>query len=156
MSNETTEAPLIYGRDLAVGQVYPLSEYVLTREELLDFAQRWDPQGFHVDDRIAEAGPYGGLIASGIQTLAIMQRLSVIDVYDRWAVIAGKTLRDTSFLRPVRPDDVLTGTLTITGLVFDDRNRTVIDVDSEMTVRGLPVLRAKMSSLMWAGPPAAD
>lgn len=153
MSTEIEKPPLVYGRDLTVGQVFSLSEYELTRADLLDFANRWDPQGFHVDEQIAEAGAYGGLIASGIQTLAIMQRLSVIDVYGNWAVIAGKALHDTSFLRPVRPGDVLTGTLTITGLVFDDRNRVLIDVDSEMTVRGTPVLRAAMSSYMWADDP---
>ncbi|ALG85994.1 MaoC/PaaZ C-terminal domain-containing protein [Gordonia phthalatica] len=155
MSTDIEKVALVYGRDLEVGQVFGLSEYTLTREDLLDFANKWDPQGFHIDEKIAESGAYGGLIASGIQTLAIMQRLSVIDVYDNWAVIAGKTLRDTSFLRPVRPGDVLTGTLTITGLDFDDRNRTLVDVDSEMTVEGRPVLRAAMSSLMWAAPPAA-
>lgn len=134
--------------------MYPLSEFVLTREELVDFALKWDPQGFHIDEQIADAGAYGGLIASGAHTFAIMQRLSVLDVYQHWAVIAGKGVGDVAFLRPVRPDDVLTGTLTVVEVAPDDRNRTLVVVDSELTVAGNPVLRARVSSYVHAGPPA--
>lgn len=148
----STSAPRIYGRDLAVGQVYPLSEFTLTKEELVAFAQRWDPQGFHVDEAIADAGVYGGLIASGVQSFAILQRLSVLDVYDDWAVIAGKSMSGVAFLRPVRAGDTLTGTLTVTDVAFDDRNRALVDVDAVLTVDGKPVLRADLASYVHAEP----
>ena len=44
----------------------------MTEAEILDFARRWDPQWFHTDPQAAKSSIYGGLIASGIHTLAIM------------------------------------------------------------------------------------
>ncbi|AUH67949.1 MULTISPECIES: MaoC/PaaZ C-terminal domain-containing protein [Gordonia] len=154
MTAETGSRTVAYGRDIEVGRVYRLGEYTLTADDLVDFAQRWDPQGFHVDEDIAASSPYGGLIASGVQSFAIMQRLSVLAVYDHWAVIAGKEIRDVAFLRPVRPGDVLTGTLTVTGVTFDDRDRALVEVDTELTVEGKPVLRTHSASYLHARPPA--
>ena len=134
--------------------MYPLSEFTLSKDELVAFAERWDPQGFHIDEEIADAGVYGGLIASGVQTFAILQRLSVLDVYDHWAVIAGKSMQDVAFLRPVRPGDTLTGSLTVTDVVFDDRDRALVHVDAELTVGGKPVLRVQIASYVHATPPA--
>lgn len=151
-SGHQRPAARTYGRDLEVGRVYQLSEFTMTRADLIDFALKWDPQGFHIDQQVADDGPYGGLIASGAHTFAVMQRLSVLDVYDHWAVIAGKGVSDVAFLRPVRPDDVLTGTLTVVEATSDDRNRTLVVVDSELTVAGRPVLRARVSSYVHAEP----
>ncbi|MBM7366095.1 MaoC/PaaZ C-terminal domain-containing protein [Gordonia hydrophobica] len=153
MSTEIQQRPIVYGRDIEPGQVFGLSEFTLTKEELVAFAERWDPQGFHVDEDVADAGVYGGLIASGVQTFAILQRLSVLDVYDHWAVIAGKSMRDVAFLRPVRPGDTLTGSLTVTDVAFDDRNRALVEVDGELTVDGKPVMSVHMASYVHAAPP---
>lgn len=142
----------VYGRDLTVGQEFGLGDYTLTKDDLVEFATRWDPQGFHIDEDVADAGVYRGLIASGIQSMAIMQRLSVLGAYDEWAMIAGKEVRQMSFLRPVRPGDVLTGTITVTGIEFDDRNRALVETVSELRVGGKPVLRLEGSSYMHAAP----
>ncbi|MGB3698598.1 MAG: hypothetical protein WBA05_14305, partial [Gordonia sp. (in: high G+C Gram-positive bacteria)] len=69
-----------------------------------------------------------------------------------WAMIAGKEVRQMSFLRPVRPGDVLTGTITVTGIEFDDRNRALVETVSELRVGGKPVLRLEGSSYMHAAP----
>ncbi|MGB3301273.1 MaoC/PaaZ C-terminal domain-containing protein [Gordonia sp. (in: high G+C Gram-positive bacteria)] len=142
----------IYGRDIEPGQVYQLGEYIVEKDELVEYARKWDPQGFHIDEDIAAASPYGGLIASGIHSFAIMQRLSVIGVYDNWAVIAGKEVRDIKFLRPVRPGDVITGTVTVSELEFDDRNRALVRIITELTVDGKAVLRTDTASLLHAAP----
>ncbi len=60
-----------YGEDLAVGTVYQLGTHTVSEAEQLDFAAQWDPQDFHTDADAAAAGPFGGLIASGIHTLSI-------------------------------------------------------------------------------------
>lgn len=101
----------VYGEDLRVGQEYHLGSYTLSEDDLIEFASAWDPQVFHVDKDAAETAQYGGLIASGVQTIAIYQRLVVRDVFDRWSVIAGRSLREVRFLRPARPDDRLTGSV---------------------------------------------
>ncbi len=49
----------------------------VTREEMLDFAQKYDPQSFHIDDKQAEQGHWGGLIASGWLTCGKTMRMAV-------------------------------------------------------------------------------
>src|SRR3712207_7019755 len=44
-------------------------------DDVVDFGRRFDPQPFHVDAEAAAAGPFGGLIASGWHTCALMMRL---------------------------------------------------------------------------------
>lgn len=128
--------------DLRAGTVYPFGEYRLTLEEVLDFAVQWDPQDFHTDVAAADAGAYGGIIASGIQTLAVLQRLTVLGVYRDWQVVAGRSMRDVHFLRPVRPGDVLTGWARIDDVIADGRGRADVVVSTELTVGDRPVLRA--------------
>jgi acyl dehydratase len=94
---------------------------MLTRAELIAFAERWDPQDFHVDPVAAGAGSFGDVIASGEQTLAIFQRLSVLAAEADWAVIAGTRLLDVRFLRPVRPDSTLSGGVRVERTRHDRR-----------------------------------
>src|SRR5207244_7381228 len=65
----------IYWEDLPVGKVIDLGTREVPREEVLDFARRYDPQPFHTDEEAAKKSIYGGLIASGWHTCAMMMRL---------------------------------------------------------------------------------
>ncbi len=123
---------IVYAEDVAKGTAYQLGSYTVTEDELVEFATQWDPQAFHIDKNFADAGQFGGLIASGIQTLAIYQRLVVKEVFSQWSVIAGRSLRDVRFLRPVRPGDVLTGTVAIDDVEFDDRARALVTMTAEL------------------------
>ncbi|PBC56032.1 dehydratase [Rhodococcus sp. ACPA1] len=72
-----------------------------------------DPQDFHIDAEAAEARHFGGIVASGLHTIGVYQRLAALCHLNRWKVIAGRGIRDLHFPRPVRPGDVLTGSFTI-------------------------------------------
>lgn len=99
----------IHAEDLEVGLVLELGNHKVTESEIVQFAQQWDPHYFHVDpERAASESRYGGLIASGLHTLSIYQRLWVLGRNEEWNVIAGSRIEDVTFLRPVRPGDVLT------------------------------------------------
>nr|WP_040530096.1 MaoC/PaaZ C-terminal domain-containing protein [Gordonia rhizosphera] len=136
------EPTVVFAEDLRVGHEYQLGAHTVTEAELLDFARQWDPQGFHVDAEIAAAGAFGGLIASGIHTIAVFQRLAVRDVFDAWSVIAGRRLVEVAFLHPVRPDDTLTGSMVIDDIVFDDRARALVTGTAIMVnQKNRPVLR---------------
>jgi len=131
----------LYADDLRVGADYPLGSYHVTREELLDYARHWDPQVFHVDEEAAEHGHFRGLITSGLHTMAIYQRLAVLDVFQHWHVIAGRTFREVQFLRPVRAGDDLTGTVRIESIVPGARERALVTTSAELVVaEGKPVL----------------
>lgn len=115
-----------FAEDLEAGTVFPLGRRTLTAEEIIDFAVRWDPQPFHVDVEAARASPFGGLIASGVQTLAVAQRL----VYDAFmvdtAVIAGLGVDDVRLVAPVRPGTVITGSAEILGCRLRGDGRAVV------------------------------
>lgn len=126
MADGQNAADMVYGQDLQVGHAYQLGSHPVTEQEVIDFASQWDPQYFHVDPHAAQTSGYGGLIASGLHTLAIYQRLAVRDVFFNWSVIAGRMLREVRFLRPVRPGDTLSGTIVVEDVAIDQRNRALV------------------------------
>ena len=90
--------------DLSVGQEFRFGTMAMPLDEVLDFAQRWDPQPFHTDEGRARESPYGGLIASGIHTLAAafghMLRTGFVE-----QVSMGGTGLEVRWPAPVRPGD---------------------------------------------------
>jgi acyl dehydratase len=90
--------------DLVVGQEFAFGSMAMPLEEILDFARRYDPQPFHVDADRAAAGPFGGIIASGLHTLSAvfghMLRSGVMEQVSMGG--AGMELR---WPAPVRPGD---------------------------------------------------
>lgn len=67
----------LYLDDLEAGFRFVTGGLTLTEAEIIDFAWRYDPQSFHLDTGAAERSPYGGLIASGFQSLAVCFRLFI-------------------------------------------------------------------------------
>lgn len=96
-----------YFEDFNVGEVALSAPYAVTREEILDFARKYDPQPFHTDDAAAERSMYGGLIASGWHTCAIAMRL-ICDLYITDSHSMGSPgVDDVRWVKPVRPGDTL-------------------------------------------------
>ena len=94
--------------DVSVGDRVEHGRYEVTREELLRFAEQYDPQWFHVDpERAAAESPYGGLIASGWHTAAMTMRLLVEGVFADAASIGAKGVDELRWWKPVRPGDTL-------------------------------------------------
>jgi acyl dehydratase len=99
-----------YWEDFEVGETSEMGSHRITEAEILAFARKYDPQPFHTDEATARASLYGGLIASGWHTCAVMMRLSVeANQRERAAATGSPGLDSCRWLKPVRPDDVLTG-----------------------------------------------
>jgi len=62
--------PVQSADELSPGMVFDLGTFVLTKEEILDFARRFDPQPFHLDDEAARHSIFGRLVASGVHTFS--------------------------------------------------------------------------------------
>ena len=97
-----------------VGQVIEAGPYTLTPEALLSFAKDYDPQWFHTDPERALEGRHRGLIASGWQTCAIAMRLAVDSVLEGSESFASPGVTNVKWLHPVRANDQLRLTSTIT------------------------------------------
>src|SRR5258708_26727122 len=61
--------------DFKIGERFTSDGMTMTEAAILDFAQRFDPQPFHLDLEAAKTSPYGGLIAPGLHTFAVGFRL---------------------------------------------------------------------------------
>jgi acyl dehydratase len=93
--------------DYPVGAVFTGGPIVVSEEEILDFAGRYDPQPMHVDKAAAEQGPYDGLIASGWHTGALMMQLLAKHFVPNPGTLASPGLDELRWLKPVRPGDRL-------------------------------------------------
>lgn len=103
-----------YFEDFTVGDVWEMQSPVITKEEIVEFASRFDPQYFHVDEEAARHSTYGGLIASGWHTVSICMRL-ICDRYLLDAMSMGSPgVSELRWLRPVRPGDSLRLRITVT------------------------------------------
>lgn len=104
--------------NLQVGARSRSGEYQVTRAEVLEFAGRYDPQPFHLDDAVAEAHPFfGRLAASGWHTCAMVMRLTV----DSWAQdderpLGGAGIDEIRWLKPVYPGDVVHAEYEVVGV----------------------------------------
>jgi acyl dehydratase len=99
--------PVRYFDDFAVGDRFAAGAARLDEAEMLAFAVAYDPQPFHVDPAAARASIYGGLIASGFQTLAFGFRLILDTGIFRGSSLGSPGFDELRWLKPVRPGDSL-------------------------------------------------
>ncbi len=93
--------------DYLPGAVYEFGHVSVSEDEIVTFAREYDPQAIHTDPAWAATGPFGGLIASGMQTMAVTMRLYVEHYISRVASLASPGLDEVRFRLPLRPDDEL-------------------------------------------------
>jgi acyl dehydratase len=103
----------VYFEDFYLGQVIDLGSRAVPREEVLEFARAYDPQPFHTDDEAAKKSIYGGLIASGWHTCAMMMRMLYDGLINHAASMGSPGIDNIRWLKPVRPGDVLRAQMTI-------------------------------------------
>src|SRR5690606_39399401 len=73
-----TELPQLYFEDLEAGQVFRSDKRILMdAQSIKEFAARYDPQPFHLDEEAAKDTIFGGLAASGWHTAAVTMRMLV-------------------------------------------------------------------------------
>lgn len=98
---------MIYFEDVRIGETRRFGRYVVTKEEIVEYARQFDPQPFHLDEEAASHSLYGGLIASGWHTAAMLIRMLCDHVVEGTAVTGALGFDDLRWLEPVRPGDVL-------------------------------------------------
>ena len=97
-----------YLDDFTAGSVFETEGKTLSEAEILDFALKYDPQPFHMDVEAAKEGPFGGLFASGLQTMAVgLRMLLQAQVFAPGASMGSPGMNELRWLKPVRPGDTL-------------------------------------------------
>ena len=93
--------------DYVPGSVRTFGTILVTEEEIIGFARRYDPQIFHTDPSAARKTIYGGLVASGWHTAAMVMRLIVEHYLSRAASVGSPGVDELRWLKPVLPGDKL-------------------------------------------------
>ncbi|HZP92933.1 MAG TPA: MaoC family dehydratase [Burkholderiales bacterium] len=94
-----------YWEDFEVGEKQEIGSKIVSKEEMIDFACRFDPQPFHVDETAAKASIFGGLIASGWHTCAMVMRMMCDSYLLQSASLGSPGVDNVKWLKPVRPGD---------------------------------------------------
>src|SRR5205085_8822834 len=129
------ETGMIYFEDLNVGAETLFGHYDVTREEVLEFARKYDPQPFHLSDEEAAKTHFGRISASGWHTCAMTMAVIARQVVENGqAGLGSPGIDELRWRRPVYPGD----TLHVRGKIVDkapSRSRPEMgSFRSEMTV----------------------
>lgn len=103
----------LYFEDFHLGRQFTTEPVSLSEAEIIAFAQKYDPQPIHTDPAAAAESIYGGLIASGFQTVAAGAGQWLRTGKQEGTGLGGPGMRDIRWLAPVRPGDVLHTTVEV-------------------------------------------
>lgn len=113
-----------YFDDLTVGDRFEFGSETVTKDEIIAFAERYDPQYFHLDEEAAESSVLGGLCASGWQTVCLTNKMFVENVFDSIQSQGGRGVDDLRWHKPVRPGDCLSGWMEVEELSPNDSDQS--------------------------------
>lgn len=114
---------VLYYEDIDIGDVRALGQYTADRAELIQFAERYDPQPIHIDPEAAADSIYGGIIASGWHTSSACMALLVNGFLNDTVSLGSFGLDELRWRTPVRPGD----TVSVTHRLTDKRESTTRD-----------------------------
>lgn len=99
----------LFFEDFEVGRSQEAGSRTITKAEIIEFARKFDPQPFHIDEEAARQSQFGGLIASGWHTAALCHGILVEEFLGSDSGSLGSPgVDELRWLKPVRPDDTLT------------------------------------------------
>jgi acyl dehydratase len=152
-----TDHGLRYFDDYVPGATRDCGSVSFSQAEIISFASQFDPQPFHVDPEAAAHGPFGGLVASGWHTAALVMRQLVDHYLSAEASLGSSGLDEIRWPSPVRPGD----TLRVRATVLEARRsqskpdrgiiKTVIEAVNQ---DGRTVMRATATNFLLVRPGA--
>lgn len=93
--------------EVTLGEVREFGEYEVSRAGIIEFAEQFDPQAFHVDEDAARESIFGGLVASGWHTASMTMRIIVDNYLSETGAVGSPGVDELRWPAPVRPGDVL-------------------------------------------------
>lgn len=136
--------------EFTIGQTFKTKSFKLTKENIMGFAEAFDPQYMHVDEDKAKQGRFNGVIASGVHTLSVSFKLWVeLGIYGD-DIIAGTGMNNIRFIKPVYPGDELyaivdvidkravkkdAGIITVSLSTYNDKDEKVFKGDLSALIK---------------------
>ena len=120
----------MYFEDIKVGMTMEIAPAVIEKQKMLDFARDYDPIPLHTDEEYAKTTIFGGLIAPGFMSfMSVWAKFLETDFFGK-ELIAGKSTK-IEWMKPVYPQDVLTGKAKITGCVRRNAYNAMVEISVE-------------------------
>ena len=143
---------MIYFEDMEIGAERNFGSYDVTREEVLEFARKYDPQPFHLSDEAAAKTHFGRLAASGWHTCAMTMAVIARAVVDEnQAGLGSPGVDELRWLKPVYPGDRITVRGKIVEAIPSRSKPDIGVIKSENTITNqddVPVMRFTSIVLM--------
>ena len=106
---------MLYFEDIEIGVTRAYGRYEVTREEVVQFAEKYDPQPFHLDDEAAAKTHFGRISASGWHTCSMVMRMMVENMKaNKQAGLGSPGVDQLRWKKPVYPGDILRVESTVT------------------------------------------
>ena len=140
-----------------IGQVQEFGAYEVTKEEVIDFASKYDAQFFHLDEEAAKQSLFGGLCASGWHTCAMTMAMMVENLDRTGRSLGSPGIDSLRWLKPVYPGEVLSVRMEVTELTAS-KSKPIGFVKSKVTVSnqdGVPVMEFISNGIFPRGQDAA-
>lgn len=125
-----------------IGQVQEFGAYEVTKEEVIEFASKYDAQFFHLDEEAAKQSLFGGLCASGWHTCAMTMAMMVENLDRTGRSLGSPGIDSLRWLKPVYPGEVLSVRMEVLELTAS-KSRPIGFVKNRVTVSnqdGVPVM----------------
>lgn len=107
------EKNIIYFEDLNEGDNYSLGPIFVSKKEILEFANKYDPQVFHIDEKKAKESLFGGLCASGWHTCSLYMKMLCDGFIKNLASLGSPGMNQIRWIKPLFPNQNITGKVTI-------------------------------------------
>lgn len=138
----------MYFDELSIGMKTAIPSAVIEKEEMLDFAKKYDNIPLHTDEEYARNTRFGGLIAPGVMSfLCVWAKYLEVDFFSE-ELIAGMSTK-IEWFKPVFPQDVLTAEAEITGLTRRNERNGIAEVTiNAFNTKNELVLKATTEALL--------
>lgn len=105
----------MYFEEYEINQSFKINPVAITQEEIIEFAEKYDPRPIHIDPQQAKYSRFNGLIASGFHTLLATFSEWVKTGIDSKGLICGVSLDKVEWILPVYPNDTLYPIMKVVG-----------------------------------------
>lgn len=121
----------MYFDELKIGMTVDTAPAMIEKEKMIAFAKDYDNIPLHTDEEYAKSTHFGGLIAPGVMSfMSVWAKYLEVDFFDK-ALLAGKSTK-IEWLKPVYPNDILTGKATITNLTKRNERNGIVEVSLDV------------------------
>ncbi len=131
----STEVIIRYADAFEIGQIDNLGSHKVTKEEIINFAQLYDPQPYHLSEEAGQQSHFGGLVASGWHTASIWMKLYVEGALENTVAAGSPGIDELRWIKPVQPNDKLYGEAEVISITPSLSERDVVTIKKKGILR---------------------